>query len=202
MVETVRSSSLFSYAVALALAVLTVSVGAGGERKATSPPEPAAASAPGSATAASRGATPGATGADDAGAGHPQFAKVEFPEVHIRPGAETKVRVVWRSPAGTGVNEEAPFKVRWSHSDALADAPADVKATGTSAREGFDIQVKPLAGTPNATLSGVIDLVVCDMATHAVCVPVRRKIEIEFVVDKAAPAETTVTVDLPQAKAI
>jgi hypothetical protein len=139
---------------------------------------------------------------EDGGAGHPQFAKVEFPEVHIRPGVETKVRVAWRSPAGTGVNEEAPFKVRWSHSDALADAPADVKATGTSAREGFDIQVKPLAGTPNATLTGVIDLVVCDMATHAVCIPVRRKIEIEFVVNKSAPAETTVTVDLPQAKAI
>ena len=122
--------------------------------------------------------------------------------MHIRPGVETKVRVAWRSPPGTGVNEEAPFKVRWSHSDALADAPADVKATGTAARDGFDIQVKPLAGTPNATLTGVIDLVVCDMATHAVCIPVRRKLEIEFVVDKSAPAETTVTVDLPQAKAI
>ena len=112
------------------------------------------------------------------------------------------MRVAWRSPPGTGVNEEAPFKVRWSHSDALADAPADVRATGTAAREGFDIRVLPLAGTPNATLTGVIDLVVCDVATHAVCIPVRRTIEIEFVVNKSAPAETTVTVDLPQAKAI
>ena len=122
--------------------------------------------------------------------------------MHIRPGVETKVRVAWRSPPGTGVNEEAPFKVRWSHSDALADAPADVRATGTAAREGFDIRVLPLAGTPNATLTGVIDLVVCDMATHAVCIPVRRTIEIEFVVNKSAPPEATVTVDLPQAKAI
>jgi hypothetical protein len=48
----------------------------------------------------------------------------------------------------------------------------------------------------------VIDLVVCDVATHAVCIPVRRKIEIEFVVNKSAPSETTVTVDLPQAKAM
>ena len=179
-----RPFSFFSLSPALAL-VVTVCSGCG--RKAPPPPQPVAV-AP-------------ATPTEDAGAGHPEFAKVEFPEVHIRPGVETKVRVAWKSPPGTGVNEEAPFKVRWSHSDALANAPADVKATGTSAREGFDIQVKPLAGTPNATLTGTIDLVVCDMATHAVCVPVRRKIEIEFVVDKAAPAEITVSVDLPQAKA-
>jgi hypothetical protein len=187
----------FSFSVAL---VLVAFICSGCGRKPPPPPEPAATSA---APAARGGPGAGAASAtaDDAGAG-PQFARVEFPEVHIRPGVETKVRVAWRSPPGTGVNEEAPFKVRWSHSDALADAPADVKATGTSAREGFDIQVKPLAGTPNATLTGTIDLVVCDMATHAVCVPVRRKIEIEFVVNKAAPAETTVTVDLPQAKAI
>ena len=194
------SPSSFFCASALALVVLS-----GCERKPTPPAEPAPPVA--SASASAQASSPPVTGArgavgDDAGAGHPQFAKVEFPEVHIRPGVETKVRVAWKSPAGTGVNEEAPFKVRWSHSDALADAPADVKATGTSAREGFDIQVKPLAGTPNATLTGVIDLVVCDMATHAVCIPVRRKIEIEFVVNKSAPAETTVTVDLPQAKAI
>jgi hypothetical protein len=173
------------------LALVLVTAGLGCERKtpdATPSPSPAPAPAPPPPPPSSASA-------------HLQSDKVEFPEVHIRPGVETKVRVAWRSPPGTGVNEEAPFKVRWSHSDALADAPADVKATGTSAKDGFDIQVKPLAGAPNATLTGVIDLVVCDMATHAVCIPVRRKIEIEFVVNKSAPSDTTVTVDLPQAKA-
>jgi hypothetical protein len=189
----VRSSS-FSVALVAALVL------SGCDRKPTPPTQPASASAVPSAPASASAAASAPAPADSAAAGHPQFAKVEFPEVHIRPDVETRVRVAWKSPPGTGVNEEAPFKVRWSHSDALANAPADVKATGTRAREGFDIRVKPLAGTPNATLSGVIDLVVCDMATHAVCVPVRRKIEIEFVVNKAAPAEATVTVDLPQAK--
>jgi hypothetical protein len=186
--------------VALVLALVAAAAGLGCERKtpeATPPPAPPPPSASAAPTAGAVAAAPGASAS-----AHPQFVKVEFPEVHIRPGVETKVRVAWRSPPGTGVNEEAPFKVRWSHSDALADAPADVKATGTSAREGFDIRVLPLAGTPNATLTGVIDLVVCDMATHAVCIPVRRKIEIEFVVNKSAPSETTVTVDLPQAKAM
>jgi len=156
--------------------------------------------------AAELGAKGVGAAAGDAGNGrgegeaHRQFAKVDFPEVPIRAGATTTVHVAWRTPAGTGVNEEAPFKVRWHHSDALAEAPADVKATGTSAKDGFRIAVKPLDGAPNATLNGVIDLVVCDVATHAVCVPVRRKIEIEFVVGKSAASETTVTVDLPQAK--
>ena len=109
--------------------------------------------------------------------------------------------VIGPTPPGTGVNEEAPFRVRWHKSDALAEAPADVKQTGAAARDGFHIAVKPLDGAPNATLGGVIELVVCDVATHSVCTPVRRKIEIEFVVNKSAPAETTVTVDLPQAKA-
>lgn len=128
--------------------------------------------------------------------------KVEFPEVPIRAGAVTNVFVAWKAPEGTGVNEAAPFRVRWNRSDALAEAPADVKATGTSAREGFHINVKPLDGAPNATLAGIIELVVCDVATHSVCVPVKRAVEIEFVVAKAAAAETTVTVDLPRARAM
>ena len=187
--------------VTLALAV------SGCERKTTpAAPPPVLSAAPptsaalleGAAGAVARGVGSGAS----AGEAARQFAKVEFPEVPIRAGTTTTVKVAWKSPAGTGVNEDAPFRVRWDRSDALAEAPADVKATGTTAREGFRIVVKPLAGAPNATLGGVIDLVVCDVATHSVCVPVRRKVEIEFVVGNSAAAETTVTVDLPQAKAL
>ena len=179
----------------------------GCERKAAPAPQPSAAPPPVSGQTAAREGSPGAVahGAGSAealgGAGR-QFAKVDFPEVPIRAGATTTVKVAWKSPPGTAVNEEAPFRVRWDRSDALAEAPADVKSTGNAARDGFHIVVKPLDGAPNATLGGVIDLVVCDNATHAVCIPVRRKVDIEFVVDKAALAETTVTVDLPQAKAL
>lgn len=128
------------------------------------------------------------------------FSKVEFPEVPIKAGATTTVHVKWKAPDGTGVNEDAPFKVRWNKSDALADAPSDVKATGTSAKDGFDIKVKPLEGAPNATLGGIIDLVVCDVETHLVCVPVKRKIDIEFVVGKSHGTDTTVNIELPQAR--
>ena len=100
-------------AVAVAVAV-AVTAGLGCERKAPDATPPAPAPSPPSASAGPVAASPGASAS-----AHPQFAKVEFPEVHIRPGVETKVRVAWRSPPGTGVNEEAPFKVRWSHSDAM-----------------------------------------------------------------------------------
>ena len=187
--------------------VAAAAVLSGCERKATPSPEPLAATPPIAASPAAREGSPGAvargvaSGEAHGGAGR-QFAKVDFPEVPIRAGATTTVKVAWRSPPGTAVNEEAPFRVRWDRSDALAEAPPDVKSTGNAARDGFHIVVKPLDGAPNATLGGVIDIVVCDNATHAVCVPVRRKVDIEFVVGKAALAETTVTVDLPQAKAL
>jgi hypothetical protein len=191
MPPTLRTVRFPFVLLALAFPVLGV---LGCERKSAPP------TAPDPAPPAARAATVGAADAGDGAEGHRQFAKVEFPEVPIRAGAPTTVHVAWKSPAGTGVNEEAPFKVRWTHSDALAEAPSDVKATGTAARDGFRIVVKPLDGAPNATVTGVIDLVVCDIATHSVCTPVRRKVEIEFVVGKTAAAETTVTVDLPQAK--
>lgn len=124
--------------------------------------------------------------------------KIEFPEVPIRAAAQTTVHVAWKTPQGTGVNEEAPFRVRWARSDALEAAPADVKATGSAARDGFNILVKPLSGAPNATLSGTIDVVVCDVLNHSVCVPVHREVDIEFVVSKDAATQTTVHIPLPQ----
>jgi hypothetical protein len=170
------------------------------ERKSSPAPEPVKAAVPAPSVAPAPAPAAATSGGGVADATR-QFAKFDFPEVPIRAGATTTVKVAWKSPPGTGVNEEAPFRVRWNRSDALAEAPSDVKATGSAARDGFRIAVKPLDGAPNATLGGVIDLVVCDMATHSVCVPVRRKVDIEFVVGKSAAAETTVTVDLPQAKA-
>jgi hypothetical protein len=178
--------------------VLSLGLLTGCERKASPSIErpPVAVASAAAQPPSVRGAAPPASPAPA------RSEKVEFPEVPIRAGAVTNVFVAWKAPAGTGVNEAAPFRVRWNRSDALAEAPADVKATGTSARDGFHIEVKPLDGAPNATLGGVIELVVCDVATHAVCLPVRRSVEIEFVVAEAAKAETTVTVQLPQARAL
>lgn len=170
-------------------------VGCDKEKPKADPPAPAPAASSAAPVVQAKGGPPAAASS----APH-DFGKVEFPEVPIKAGATTTVHVKWKTPDGTGVNEDAPFKVRWHKSDALADAPTDVKATGTSAKDGFDIKVKPLDGAPNATLGGIIDLVVCDVETHLVCVPVKRKIDIEFVVGKSHGTDTTVTVELPQAR--
>ncbi len=130
----------------------------------------------------------------------PKVEKVEVPEVRVRANADTTVRVSWLTPAGTTVNDEAPFRIRWNRSDGLVEAPADVKSTGSAVKEGFRVKVRPMSGAPNATLNGEIDIVVCDSVTHSVCVPVRRAVELGFVVLKDASDEATVSIPLPAVK--
>jgi hypothetical protein len=90
---------------------------------------------------------------------------------------------------GTGVNDEAPFKLRWRSSDGLAEPPADVAAKGASVSNGFDVALVPNHGTTFARLLGDVDLVVCDAETHSVCVPVKRELEMTFnVTPTVAPA--------------
>jgi thiol-disulfide isomerase/thioredoxin/DNA-binding beta-propeller fold protein YncE len=140
----------------------------------------------------------------DAGAGEApkeKLQKVEIPEVRMRPDAPTTVRVTWKAPPGTAVNDDAPFKIRWNRSDGLAEPPADVKSTGNKVKDGFSIVVKPMKGAPNATLAGEIDIVICDSATHAVCVPVKRALELGFMSVKDASAEARIEIPLPEAKA-
>ena len=130
----------------------------------------------------------------------PHVEAVEVPELAVAARGPTVVRVTWQAPEGTTVNDEAPFRVRWNRSDGLVAAPADVRATGSTAKDGFQVTVEPTPGTPNATLGGAIDLVVCDAETHSVCVPVRRTLELGFVVVDGGPAEAKVAIPLPQAR--
>jgi hypothetical protein len=123
---------------------------------------------------------------------------IEAPEVTVRAEGST-VHIVWSTPPGTGVNEDAPFRVRWSRSEGL-DAPPEMKEKGAKVKDGFDVPVKPFAGAPRANLGGTIDLVVCDTATHAVCVPVKRTLDLGFIVTKDAPKDTKLVVKLPEAK--
>jgi hypothetical protein len=153
-----------------------------------SAPPPAATPAPSPKAAAK---------AIDAG----PIEKVEVPEVRVRSEGTTAVRVTWLTPKGTAVNDEAPFRVRWNRSDGLAEAPSDVRSTGSAVKDGFSVNVRPMPGAPNATLGGAIDIVVCDSSTHSVCVPVRRSVELGFVVVKDAAREATVSIPLPEARA-
>ncbi len=145
------------------------------------------------------GATAPSVGAAPA-AGPAVVEKVEIPEVRVRADADTTVRVSWITPKGTTVNDEAPFRVRWNRSDGLIDAPDDVKSTGSAVKDGFKVKIRPTPGAPNATLDGEINIVVCDDVTHSVCVPVRRSVELGFVVVKDAVEDATVAIPLPAAK--
>jgi hypothetical protein len=125
--------------------------------------------------------------------------RVVLPELAIGRGA-TDVHVAWRLPTGTGVNEGAPFRVRWRTSEGLAKTPDERRAKGAEVQQGFDINVTPVTGVAGATLAGSVDLVLCDVATHRVCVPMTRDLEMSFrVVDGAGP-KANVSVPLPEAK--
>src|SRR4051812_16062163 len=81
----------------------------------------------------------------------PSIEQIEVPEVAVRASGSTVV-LTWSTPRGTGVNEDAPFKVRWNRSEGLLEAPAEMKATGAFIKNGFKIPVKPAIGAPRATL--------------------------------------------------
>lgn len=177
------------FALGLGLAVATVSA-LGCEKSAPAPDKPKAAIVPGASAAP----------AASAGPREVQVETVSVPEVSIDPARESKVKVSWKTPAGTGVNSDAPFKVRWTTSEGLEAAPPDAKGKGGDVMSGFDVPVKPMSGVPGGTLAGTVELVVCDVETHAVCVPVKRKIEMSFRTAKGAPTEVPVSVPLPEAR--
>jgi hypothetical protein len=141
---------------------------------------------------------PAAASAAEGGGGG-KLEKFEMPEVRIKDDAETTVKVTWKVPPGTALNDEAPFRVRWNRSDGLAEAPSDAKSTGSAVKDGYSVKVKPMKGAPNPTLGGEIDLVVCDAVNHSICLPVRRQVELGFVAAKDAEHEIKIEMPLPAA---
>lgn len=132
-------------------------------------------------------------------AGLVKLDKVEVPEVRIKADGETTVHVKWSMPKDTAVNDDAPFRIRWKQSDGLAEAPSDVKSTGSKVKDGFEVKVAPMKNASNPTLGGEIDIVVCDSATHSVCVPVHRSVELGFVAAKDATTDIKIDMPLPSA---
>lgn len=126
---------------------------------------------------------------------------VEVPVVTISDRADTTVHVTWDTPKGTAVNDDAPFRLRWTTSEGLAEVPPEMRAKGRDVASGFDVRVVATKGTPEASLVGEVDIVVCDSETHAVCVPVKRKVTMPFLVaHEKASVRSTVKVPLPSAK--
>ncbi len=150
-------------------------------------------------TQAAAGATGASAAATTTATADPQRGRVLIPNVVVASKGTTKVHVAWKLPAGTGVNDGAPFRVRWTSSDGLEHAPEDMRAKGGDVAQGFDVAVTPTTGTPTAQLAGDVDVVVCDVATHRVCVPITRRIEMTFLTEGTSTS-AEVTVPLPEAR--
>jgi hypothetical protein len=124
--------------------------------------------------------------------------RIDTAEIAVPPG-KSQLHVAWSVPDGTAINDDAPFGVRWGSSDGLVTPPSDIRGTGKDVRGGFDVPIEVMAGAEGAKLCGDIDLVVCDVATHAVCVPLKRKVALTFATGKGS-AQGHVTLPLPKAK--
>ncbi len=123
--------------------------------------------------------------------------KLDAAEIAVPPG-NSALHVQWSVPSGTAINDDAPFQVRWGSSDGLVAPPTDIKGQGKDVEGGFEVPIELMAGTSGGQLTGDIDLVVCDVETHSVCVPLKRRLELTFAVSKGAKG--TVTLPLPRAK--
>lgn len=129
----------------------------------------------------------------------PEAKQASLGTLKLEGGKASRVRVRWALPAGTAVNEAAPFKLVWTEEHGLARLPEAIRKKGAEVAEGFEVSLEPAAGSTSGALVGVMDLVICDVATHRVCVPVQRAVSATFAVEKgASPAD--VTVELPAAK--
>ena len=131
--------------------------------------------------------------------GAPLVQRVDAPDVPIDPKG-TVLHVHWNAPPGTAVNEDAPFKVRWSGSEGLAEAPPEMKTTGRNVKDGFDVHVVPLPSVPRASLDGDVEIVVCDAVAHSVCRQARRDLHLGFVMMAGGEDETPLEVQLPAAR--
>lgn len=126
--------------------------------------------------------------------------RLRIAEVPIANAGVSKVHVAFQTPPGTGVNEDAPFRARWIESSGVAQPPAELRAKGGEVQKGFDFSIVPAAGADRVHLVGDVDLVICDIATHRVCLPIRRELELSFRTEKVAPPPH-VTFALPDANA-
>jgi DNA-binding beta-propeller fold protein YncE len=116
-------------------------------------------------------------------------------------GKASRIQVRWQMPEGTAVNDGAPFKLVWTETHGLAKLPEPIRKKGAEVKEGFEVSIEPAPGSTSGALVGVLDVMICDVATHRVCVPVKRVVGAKFTVDPAADGKAPqVSIALPAAK--
>ena len=124
---------------------------------------------------------------------------VEMGPIAISAHNQARFSLTWGLPDGTGVNPDAPFTLAWKSSHGMAHPPAIVDGSGSIAPSGVEIPVAFAKGANDIVLDGVLDFVVCDVATHRACVPVIREVVIKLHRDEHAPDHASATLLLPDA---
>ncbi len=124
--------------------------------------------------------------------------RFDVAEIVVPPGSST-LHIAWDLPKGTGVNDDAPVRVRFLESDGLIVAPTDLDGHGKDFANGFDVPLQIASNTTAAKLAGDVELVVCDVDTHSVCVPLKRRLEVTFGVQRGANPGA-LRLPLPQAR--
>ncbi len=111
----------------------------------------------------------------------------------------THLTLAWRLPHGTGVNEQAPWSLRWDRGTGLAATPAASEGVGSTIPHGIAVDVHPAPGATEATLDGTLDMVVCDIETHRTCLPFTRRLHVALTPTAGAPRTVDAPVALPSA---
>ena len=122
-----------------------------------------------------------------------KLGPVPIPRAHA-----ARLRIEWQLAPGTGINDEAPYRLRWMTADGLAGLPADSHGHGRDIVHGIEVALPPSSSTAQAIARGELELVICDTVSHRVCVPVRRKVELGLVPTERA-ADEVVHLPLPAA---
>jgi sugar lactone lactonase YvrE len=120
--------------------------------------------------------------------------------LRVAAGRPAALHIGWTLPDGTGINADAPFRLVWASAEGLSKSPAPQRGKGADIARGLDIVAEPSPGSASATMTGVLDVVVCDIATHRVCVPVRRTLSVKLVAVEGDATPAPATISLPAAK--
>lgn len=136
-----------------------------------------------------------------AAAGAKPLENVSLGLLKLPRGVATSLTIRFHMPEGTAINSEAPLRLRWDEAHGLAKLPETQKLTSAQAQQGITVSLEPAAGSTSGALSGTLELVLCDEATHRACVPVKRAVSATFsVVDAQPSVAPSVTIELPEAK--
>lgn len=129
----------------------------------------------------------------------PSDPVARLPGLRLARARPARVRVIWGLPPGTAINPAAPFKMTWVESEGLSTLPESRRSLGGDVPRAFEFDVMLSDRAAGARAVGVLEVVVCDSVTHAICVPVRRTVEASFAAHSSA-TRALATIALPAAK--